>query len=129
MTHDRAMKLAQKMSYHSQHRVRIGAIVLKGKSIVGTGFNKVHKTHPLITGRTAYKHIHAETAACIGIDRHLLDGGTMYVYRELRDGSVGLSRPCCDCEALMRELGIKSVRYTDPSAKDGIGVMLLKETK
>ena len=40
----------------------------------------------------------------------------LYIYRELKDGSKALSRPCKSCQKLIRELGIKKIWYT---TKDG----------
>ena len=38
----------------------------------------------------------------------------VYTYRELKDGSLSLSRPCESCLAFMKQLGIKRICYTTP---------------
>lgn len=37
---------------------------------------------------------------------------TIYIYREFKDGSPALSRPCPACEQALKSLGIKKVCYT-----------------
>jgi tRNA(Arg) A34 adenosine deaminase TadA len=38
----------------------------------------------------------------------------VYTYRELKNGSLSLSRPCESCLAFMKQLGIKRIYYTTP---------------
>jgi len=121
------MQLAKRLSFKAKHRVRIGAVITNKKQIVGVGFNKMDKTHPLITGRNPKKKLHAEVDAIIGIDRRNLEGGTIYVYRENLNGEVAICRPCVDCQAILEEAGIKEVYYTDPKEKGNIGYLCLAE--
>lgn len=125
MIYNSKIQLARKLSYKARHRVRIGAVVAKGKSVVGVGFNKMDKTHPLITRRNPLKKLHAEVDAIIGIDRNQLIGSTIYVYRELLNGKLGMCKPCIDCQFILREAGVKKAYYSDPSIEGGIGVMEL----
>lgn len=37
---------------------------------------------------------------------------TVYVYRELKDGSLAQSAPCPSCEKLLRDLGVTTVCHT-----------------
>ena len=41
---------------------------------------------------------------------------TVYIYRELKDGSLALSKPCIGCEKALLSLGIRTICWTD---KDG----------
>lgn len=125
MIYNSKMQLARKLSFKGNHRVRIGAVIASGKRVVGIGFNKVNKTHPLITKRNPLKGIHAEVDAIIGVDRHLLHGTCVYVYRELRNGKIGFCKPCIDCQAILKEVGVKKAIYTDPSNENQIGEMEL----
>ena len=36
----------------------------------------------------------------------------VYVYREYKNGSYALARPCAACEAALRAIGIKHIHYT-----------------
>lgn len=38
---------------------------------------------------------------------------TIYVYRELKNGSIALSKPCSACMNVIRDLGIGYIVYTD----------------
>ncbi len=38
---------------------------------------------------------------------------TIYIYRELKDGTLALAAPCKACEKALRTLGIKTICYTD----------------
>lgn len=118
------MKLAKKLSFKSNSRVRIGSVLIKGKSVIGVGFNKIWKTHPLMSSRNPHKKLHAELDSILGIDRHLLIGSTIYVYRQLRDGTLGLCRPCVDCQAILKEAGVYKGYYTDPKENNFIGEIL-----
>ena len=121
MIQDSKMQLAKRLSFKSKHRVRIGAVISNKRHIVGVGFNKMDKTHPLITSRNPKKKIHAEVDAIIGVDRRHLDGATIFVYRELRNGKIGFCKPCVDCQAILAEVGVRRAIYTDPTQKDSIG--------
>lgn len=102
--------LARLISLRSNYHHQIGAIIVNKKEIIGLGYNKPTKTHPI--SKHPYQTIHAEMDAIIGIDRKKLKGADIYVYREFKDGSAALARPCKYCEALLREFGIKTMFYT-----------------
>ena len=40
---------------------------------------------------------------------------TVYIYRELKDGTLAMSYPCRSCRKLLRDLGIRTVCYTTPA--------------
>jgi|WetSurSiteA1Bulk_404760.scaffolds.fasta_scaffold00002_30 deoxycytidylate deaminase len=109
-TIDRRMALARTVSKKSLCNVQMGAVVVSGKSIVGVGFNRVSKTHPI--SRSQFPGLHAEVDCIIGVDRRHLVGATMYVYREHKDGSLAMSKPCLRCQDVLIESGIKTVYYT-----------------
>ena len=122
---DGKLQLAKKLSFKSTHRVKIGAVIARGKHVIGVGFNKINKTHPLITRRCPHKKLHAEVDALIGIDRHLLRHAVIYVYRERLDGQIGMCKPCPDCQAILREVGIHKAFYTDPTERGNVGELKL----
>jgi deoxycytidylate deaminase len=119
MINDRKMQLARKVSLLSTFRVRIGAVAVKNKSIVGVGCNK-RKTHPIISVDN-HRKIHAELSACIGVDRRELNGAVMYVYRENKMGEIANCKPCQYCQAILKEVGIKKVYYTSPKEIGCVG--------
>jgi len=124
--HHSKFRLARELCFKSKHRVRIGAVVVNKKQIVGVGFNKMDKTHPLITSRNPKKKLHAEVDAIIGIDRRKLIGAIIYVYRERLDGKIGMCRPCPDCQAILKEAGVRKAFYTDPTLETNVGELNLE---
>lgn len=105
-------KLARNESLKVDFRARIGSVLVKNGKPVSVGRNKPLKTHPLIRKYDSLKTLHSEFDAIIGIDRHLVSGSTLYVYRERKDGTIANSCPCDMCMKFLRELKIKRILYT-----------------
>lgn len=101
-----AARLATKRSTHKCHRH--AALVIRGGAIVATGFNH---------GET-----HAEVAALKKLWPSERRGTRVLSVRVRRSGSLGLARPCADCEQFMRENGVKAVEY---STSGGLETMKL----
>lgn len=100
-------RLAEKMAYKSNHRIKIGAVLVNKGQVLNVGYNKIGKTHPRYTW-----FLHAELDACLGIHRHDFSSATLYLFRNNRFGTVLNCRPCGTCQVILKELGIKSVCYT-----------------
>lgn len=104
--------LAKKLSYKSDYLAhQLGAVIVRGNELIGIGFNK-RKTHPL--SKTRFNNIHAELSAIINSGEENLNGATIYVYRETKDGELAASRPCVHCLQLLRNVNIRKVYYTTP---------------
>ena len=122
----RMFNIAKEISYMSNYkRIRVGAVVCEGKTIISTGHNST-KTSPLQHQYNFYRHfndyessspqIHAEINALsrlIGKKGISWDKVSIFVYRELKNGDPGCSRPCPACMALIKNLGIKNIYYID----------------
>jgi tRNA(Arg) A34 adenosine deaminase TadA len=65
------------------------------------------------------KEAHAEARVC----RKLGWGGTVYVVRVLRDGTLTMAKPCRNCENRMRLSGVVKVYYS--INENEFGVMTL----
>lgn len=127
---NRFFRLARIVSYKSKSQVRIGAVLTKNRKIISLGYNDMEKTHPVMAKLSEWKKIHAELDALIGTSRYDLSGATMFVYRDQRDGNVGMCKPCEDCQILMKRAGIYSAYYTDPNLPGAVGYIdLRKEVK
>lgn len=91
--------MALKAADNGQHRQKMGAALVKGGSILSTGFNKGEE--------------HAEESALrrceASIDRETIKGATIYVARMRR----GKSRPCLKCWTILKSFGVKKVYYFD----------------
>lgn len=101
-----AKKLSQKSDYHSH---RLGAVVVRGNEIIGVGFNK-RKTHPL--SETRFNNIHAELSAVLNAGLEDLQGCSIFVYRETRQGQPAMARPCVHCLKLLKQLSVSKIYYT-----------------
>lgn len=120
------LNCAKAISKQSNHRHKIGCVVVNGHKIVSSGYNSDTKTLP-IQARIDSEHfncecsgkVHAETEALIYFIRHHinLNGATLYTYREKKDGSYGCARPCPRCMQLIRLVGIRRLVYT---TNDGV---------
>lgn len=104
-------RLAKNTLPYSNCRVRVSAVISK-KSPISVGVN-VEKTHPRYSNPnlTPTVSIHAEMSALICADYNV-NGGEIYVYRELDDGSPALAFPCKRCYNVLKDFGIKKIFYT-----------------
>lgn len=96
----RWMAFAKKLSVygiHPQHR--LGAVVVRGGSVLSTGVN-VAKPYGKDNGGR-----HAEVRALM--PHYDFRGATLYVARE----NGGASKPCPNCMAAIRRAGISKIVY------------------
>jgi tRNA(Arg) A34 adenosine deaminase TadA len=124
MINTRPMVLAKKISASGIGRVKIGAVLVCGKNVF-SGFNNALKTHPVIS-KNSYRKIHAETSCLIGKNRTALIGGTIYVYREDREGRIANSKPCPSCQAILKVFGVERCYYTNPQEIGNVGMIDLR---
>lgn len=124
-------KLARECSFKSDYsgggRARIGAVISYKGTVLAKGFN-TDRTHTdqAKYNKWRYKECgnnylpsknHAEMMALSKIKYLDIDFSKVhiYVYRELRDGKLGMARPCPACMAAIKRLGIKHIHYTTDS--------------
>lgn len=93
-------------------RKPVGCALIKGPKIL-LGANSL-KTSPLAVELGSRKgRIHAEVSVLKNLDNN--HGGKLYVYREKKDGSLGLARPCDSCMKIIQSKGIKTIFYSTPN--------------
>ena len=112
---DRRIRLAISMAHKSRSRFRLGAVVVKRRQIVSTGYNQMRKTHPKQQQFCSEEHtigLHAEVHACLGVDLADLDGAEIFVARVLKSGQTALARPCGVCRQFLASVGVRLVTYT-----------------
>lgn len=105
----RFLKLAKKESTKSNHAdYKIGCVITKKSQIIATGYN-LYKTHT--KSPHPYKSIHAEFMAAMnaGFD---LSGCTVYVFREHKNGTWAMARPCSSCWKFLMKCGAKRTIYS-----------------
>jgi deoxycytidylate deaminase len=111
-----AAKAVSKLSDHNQ---KMGCVIVNKHRIISSGFNsetKCHRIQAQLDMNYYRMHssgkIHAETSALLPL-RHLdLSKASVFIYRELKDGTKALARPCPCCQKLIKQLGIRHVYYT-----------------
>lgn len=128
---ERYIEIARQISKLSDYKkTKIGAVIVLKNEIVSVGYNK-HKSHPIMQVfnkkyrgfNTKESNIHAEMNALMKCKHINTKGATIYIYRELRDGSLGNCFPCPACQRRIITAGIKRIVYTD---YDGIYEMKIR---
>ena len=115
-TKKRYFDLAKRAAMESSYgKLRHGAVVVKGGSVVSFGFNK--SNHCQFGQR--FRHMdkgpatqHAEISAILGLPRSATQGVDVYVVRINNDCDWRMSKPCPMCEQALRFVGVKRVFYT-----------------
>ena len=76
------------------------AILVKGGKVIGFGVNRYENG------------MHAEVSVIMKNRKSNLRGCDMYVARALRHTPCGLSKPCEECQKVIKDYGINKVYYT-----------------
>jgi deoxycytidylate deaminase len=92
----------------SDYKIKMGCVIVTHGKPISVGFN-CQKSHPQKVSRCAC--VHAEVSALISADTSV-NGGIAYIYRERKDGSLGLARPCNNCYVSLKKAGIKKIVYS-----------------
>ena len=106
----RYLEIAMQMAHNSSGNHKHGAVVVKSGRILGKGSNSY------VTAR------HAEANACGQNWRSELAGATVFVVRLRRNQLVGLSRPCPECEKMLRECKVHRVIYSTNDVNNPIAI-------
>ena len=125
---ERYFNLAKTASAFSDYKgVHIGAVCVYKHKIISVGYN-MSKSSPLQMKYNKYRNregrefdtnihvnaLHAELS-CIQSIRSLdidFSKVSIFVYREHKDGSNAVSKPCRACSKALDDLGIKEWYYT-----------------
>lgn len=117
---DIAKKVSELSTFHRKN-VKIGCLIVSGHRIISSGYNS-DKTNPIqkkynrlrFSEETPHR-LHAEISALLPLlNNKDIDFSKvkLFTYREKADHSLGKSRPCKSCMALIKDLGIKHIYYT-----------------
>lgn len=121
-SHRAYFNAAKAVSELSDYKQKVGCVVVMGHTIISSGHNSHSKCHAVQAklnkeklGYECVGLVHAEVDALLPLlkRRTILSRASIYVYRQHKDGSVALARPCASCMSLIRELGIRNVYYTN----------------
>jgi deoxycytidylate deaminase len=131
---DRGFRLAKNILEFSDYiPQRIGAVIMHKHRPVAVGYN-IQKTNPLqqkyniyrnftkTNGKMIYHRLHAEAMAMINLKKLGIpaDECEIFVYREYRDGTASLAKPCAACMELLRENKIKKIYYSISDDEYGV---------
>lgn len=102
---------------------KLGAVMMLGNKVLAVGYN-ITKTHPIQKKYNIERgynpdvknngQIHAEMMCLINTKYLDVDWSkvSLYIYREHKDHSTAIAKPCPACEKAIRERGINQVYYT-----------------
>lgn len=128
----RVAKAVSELSDHSTHH--LGCVVVNKHKIISSGCNSGVKCSPIQSKLDAERFdmpslgkVHAEVAALIPLVKNRMDlsNSEIYVYRQHKDGSPAMARPCPSCMKLIKSCGIKYINYT---TEDGFASETIKNT-
>jgi len=109
---------AKKIALKSPSRFRVGAVLVRGSSIIGVGYNRQRKSHTVMHLHAhpeikSFIGTHAEMVACRGLRPYDIGiNSTLYVNRVRRDGTQGCSAPCPACISILRNKGIRKIYFS-----------------
>ena len=110
---------AKAVSNLSDHKYKMGCVIVNKHKIISSGFNSETKCHGVQArlnhqqyGMVSPGKIHAEISALLPLRRTDLSKASIFIYRENKEGRKALARPCPCCEKYIRQLGIKHIYYT-----------------
>ena len=112
----RCFDLARNVAFGSEYgKIRHGALLRKGGSIINTSCNK----DKFCSFGTRFRDpargpatIHAELGCILGIPRSVTSGADIYVCRINKQGQFRNSKPCAMCHEILKYVGVKRVYYT-----------------
>ncbi len=130
MSHSKFLFVARGVSLSSDYsRQKLGCVIVYKNNIQSFAHNS-EKTHTMQMKYSKYRKlhgdkiihkVHAEIAALSKVRYLDIDWSkaVVYIYRELKNGTKALARPCPSCMAAIKERGIKKIVYT---TEDGYAI-------
>lgn len=116
-------RAAEGMATLSNHRCKMGCVIVRGHRIISSGHNSATVTHAFQSkvdstyfGCDCAGYLHAETDALLPLINSKVDltQATIFVYRKMPKGGKGMARPCPRCMGVIKSLGIKKINYSTP---------------
>jgi deoxycytidylate deaminase len=103
-------RLAENVSKYSDCRIKMGCVLVDHSTPISVGFNKKKFFSKWCV--PPKESIHAEMEALRTSGKDCLRGANIFVYRERKNGSLGMARPCENCMEKLKEFGVRKVFYT-----------------
>ena len=113
---DRCFALAKNIASNSPYgKIRHGALLVKGGSVINASFNKENYSSfgkRFRSPQRGHATVHAELGCILGLPRDVTSGTDLYVCRINRRGEFRFSKPCSMCHEALKHVGVKRVYYT-----------------
>jgi deoxycytidylate deaminase len=109
------VRLATVLAETSKCRIRHGAILVRGGSVLSCGTNRDRNCPSVFDNshdKSRHSSLHAEMAAIKKASTTSLVGATIYVARVNKQGLPRMSRPCNHCYVEILRAGIKEIVFT-----------------
>lgn len=100
-------------AYKSDYKLKIGAVVFKGKRILSTGYNSIRSSRMSNKHKNFINSLHAEQHALLNLDWSKLKGCSILVMKVSKTGKLSNAKPCPLCSKLLNHVGIKDIYYTN----------------
>ena len=100
-------RLAKNVSKNSDHRYKMGSVIVKNGKPLSVGFNQI-KSNP----NAPYLGLHCEQHALQNCGKENLKGCSIFVYRENRVGDPAMAKPCKNCQKILKENGFRWMYYS-----------------
>jgi deoxycytidylate deaminase len=98
------------------HAKKIGSALFNGNKLVSIGYNLYDKSHTFYSGIRNFldhdKCVHSEMTALVKRQYYGDNNLILYIYRELKNGTIACAKPCNICMKLIKLAGVKRIRYT-----------------
>lgn len=96
-------------------RQRHFSFITNGNTIIAWGCNNTSRTHPVAARYSDYPYIHSELAAILAAPVRPVElrEYDLINLRVMRDGSLGMAKPCRYCRRLLQDFQFKSVFYSN----------------
>jgi deoxycytidylate deaminase len=111
------VNLAIKQAKKANFKQRVGAVISKGNNILGLGYNQTNRYQSKVKSTHYPGSMHAEIAAIVDVMRRnspsVLKGSTITIVRLFKDDTPGLAYPCEDCYPVIKNSGIKKIRFSN----------------
>lgn len=115
----RAAKAVSELSDYPIHK--LGCVIVSKHRIISSGCNSKSKCHPLQAkldmeqyGVQCAGRCHAEISALLPLIRDKVDlsNASIYVFRQHKNGTLAMARPCSSCQKMIRQMKIRKCFYT-----------------
>ena len=113
-------RAAKAVSELSERKQKLGCVIVDKHRIISSACN-TNKCHPIQARLDTEKYgvscpgqCHAEVSALLPLIRDKVDlsNASIYVFRQHKDGSLAMAKPCSSCQKMIRQMKIKKCFYT-----------------